>query len=141
MKNKKNYRIIDHTADTGIEVQGATCEELFENAARAFCDVLCDEKTVRPVVAKKVGLTRANNEELLQAFLSELLFYFEKDQLLFSAVHITFTNNHTLAATLKGESLVPGRHHVKTGIKAVTFHQLRVWREEMQWKARVIFDV
>ena len=49
--NPLSYEIIDHTADLGIVVGGATIKELFVNAANAMTDIMVKrdigEKVVR----------------------------------------------------------------------------------------------
>ena len=42
-----DYRIFDHTADLGVEVTGATLEELYAGAAFALFDLLTDLSSVR----------------------------------------------------------------------------------------------
>lgn len=149
------YKIIDHTADIGIEVSADTKEELFCKAARAFCDLICDRKQVRPLVERKVAVIRDNPAHLLQALLNELLYLFEtKHELYSEVVRIKFHKEgpvpsdsaaggrvEGLTAVVCGEKIDPKRHEIKTGIKAVTYHQLNVWQEGDKWKARVIFDV
>ena len=46
------YRIFDHTADLGVEVTGATLEELYAGAAFALFDLLTDLSSVRAGVAR-----------------------------------------------------------------------------------------
>jgi len=43
------YRVFDHTADLGIEVYGATVNELFTSAAFAVFDMLTDLDGVRAI--------------------------------------------------------------------------------------------
>jgi len=44
-------------------------------------------------------------------------------------------------AIARGEVLDPARHEIKTGIKAVTYHQLYVEESEGGWETQVIFDI
>ena len=135
------YQLIDHTADIGIEVSADTKEELFAKAARAFCDLICDIKSIKPVVERKVAVIRDNPAHLLQALLNELLYLFETRHELYSKVIRLHFQDDGLMAVVSGEKIDSKRHEIKTGIKAVTYHQLRVWQEGKVWKARVIFDV
>ncbi|MBW2566264.1 MAG: archease [Deltaproteobacteria bacterium] len=48
--------------------------------------------------------------------------------------------NH-VEAIARGEVLDPARHEIKTGIKAVTYHQLYVEESEGGWETQVIFDI
>jgi SHS2 domain-containing protein len=40
-----------------------------------------------------------------------------------------------------GEKLDLARHGFRTEIKGVTYHDFKVWQEDGEWRARVIFDV
>ncbi|MBI2339751.1 MAG: archease [Deltaproteobacteria bacterium] len=135
------YQLIDHTADIGIEVTAGAKEALFSKAARAFCDLICDIKSVKPVVERKIAVIRDNPAHLLQALLNELLYLFEvKHEFYSEVVRLRFQENG-LTVVVRGEKIDSKRHEIKTGIKAVTYHQLKVWQEGGKWKARVIFDV
>jgi SHS2 domain-containing protein len=46
-----------------------------------------------------------------------------------------------LKARVKGEPFQEGVHVIKTEVKAVTYHQIRVNQEEGGWKAQIIFDL
>lgn len=137
---KSTYQFIEHTADMGIEVEAASVESLFQNAGEAFCDIICDRATVKHRIEKKIQLKKETLEELLQAFLNELLFLFEVNKELFSEIKVELHNKYILKAVIKGEKLNT-KHEIKAGIKAITYHQLKVWEEKGKWKARVIFDV
>lgn len=154
------YTLIDHTADTGIEIQAESLEALFQVAGEAFCDLICDRETIGTKIERKISITAKNLEELLHAFLNELLFLFDSEHFLFSGVQIKLSppspgppvrsggppsptrgEGIRLTALLEGEKIDPKRHKIKMGIKAVTWHQLKVWKKGKTWKGRVIFDV
>jgi SHS2 domain-containing protein len=46
-----------------------------------------------------------------------------------------------LRARVKGEPFQEGMHVIKTGVKAVTYHQIEVRKEKEGWRARIIFDL
>ena len=46
-----------------------------------------------------------------------------------------------LEADVSGEIFDPARHTIFTEIKAVTFHDLQLERDESGWKAQIIFDL
>jgi len=137
----KFYKVIDHTADLGIEINASTQQELFQQAALAFCDLICDFQTIQAKAVRTIKIQKRNIEELLQAFLSELLYNFEVEHELYSKIKIEDFSNNGLSAIVYGEKLDLERHEIKTGIKAVTFHQLKIEKIENKWHARIIFDV
>jgi SHS2 domain-containing protein len=46
-----------------------------------------------------------------------------------------------LRAVVKGEPFQEGVHVIKTGVKAVTYHQIEVRQENGRWRAQIIFDL
>ncbi len=135
------YILIDHTADIGIDVFGATLQELFANAAFALFDILTD----LPVVAGKdkhtITASGIDREQLLVNWLSELLYLHDVKNLLFRDFQITDMTDTQLTASVSGEPFNEEKHVIKTGIKAITYHNLSIVQADHQWKARVIFDL
>ncbi len=139
------YKLIDHTADIGIDVFGDTMGELFSNAGFAMFDIITDITAVDAGEQFIVNAEGIDKEQLLVNWLSELLYLYEVKGLLFKDFLITHIDNnepaHSLEATIHGEKYIEGKHTINTGIKAVTHHALTVKHEHNKWKARVIFDV
>jgi len=52
----------------------------------------------------------------------------------------TLSEQH-LEADVSGEVFDPARHTIFTEIKAVTFHDLQLERDERGWKVEIIFDL
>ncbi len=140
-KAQREYEVIDHPADLGLRVFGETREELFINAARAMFDRIADLDGVGDTTRRSVTVEAENPEELLVRFLSELLYLFTSQELLLSKFKIIRMDAQHLEAEARGEKFSPSRQQLKTEIKAVTYHGLRIDREETGWKAEVIFDV
>jgi SHS2 domain-containing protein len=46
-----------------------------------------------------------------------------------------------LKARVKGEPFQEGVHVIKTEVKAVTYHQIEVRKENRGWRAQIIFDL
>jgi SHS2 domain-containing protein len=132
------YELLDHTADVLIRAGGKNMEEAFANAAYALFDTMCDAESVLPKQTKKVELEAPDLEQLLVDWLSRLLFMCDVDDMLFSEFDITITGTK-LKAKLKGERLDPDRHHLKTDVKAITYHMLEV--DEAANTVQVLFDI
>lgn len=132
------YRIFDHTADIGIEAWGKDLPELFANAARAMFDVAVELGTVRPLEPETIELQADDAALLMHQWLSELLYFFAAKGRVFSKFEFASISETTLRATAWGEKFDDARHHLKTDIKAVTYHQLEV---SPGWHARVILDL
>lgn len=137
----RRYKLLDHTADIGIIVSGRDLPEVFGNAAYAMFDILTDVDSVRQTESYSLRVSAENVEDLLVAWLSELLYRYETERVIFSKFAIDDISNGKLSATIFGEKIALGRHEIKTEIKSVTYHQLRVERTGDGWEAQVIFDV
>lgn len=136
-----DYRIFDHTADLGVEVTGATLEELYAGAAFALFDLLTDLSSVRAGVARAIVVSGEDPADLLVNFLREILYAWNGDRFLMKACRIQEVSPRRLKALLRGEPFDPSRHRIQQEIKAVTYHQASVEKTGDGWMARVVFDV
>ena len=80
---EKLYEQFSHTADIGVRVFGKTLKELFENAAFAMFDILADLDGIKGSLTQEFELTAPNQEELLIAWLDELLYQFCTKEIIF----------------------------------------------------------
>ncbi len=106
-------------------------------------DAMVDVSTVEPTSERRVSLSAPSLDLLLHKWLSELLFITDVEGLVFSefAVEVDPWGEPSVDARVRGEPLDPRRHRIKTGLKAVTYHDLSVRREGETWVARVTIDV
>ncbi len=136
-----SYRFFNHTADLGIEVSGATVEELYAGAAMALFDLLTDAETIRVTQVREVAVEGDDPADLLVNYLREILALWNTAGFLAGECTIREVTPRRLTAHLGGEPCDPARHRIKQEIKAVTYHQCSVRRTARGWVARVVFDV
>ena len=124
----KPYEIIEHSADVGLKANGATLKELFENAAKGMFDIISGEKKFQQKQHKKIEIKKElrSFEELLVDWLSELLYLFNKDQVIFSSFKVQELEENRLIAKSSGEKINLENADLQTEIKAVTFHDLKI---------------
>lgn len=134
------YKILEHTADVGIEARGKTLKEAFENAASGMLSIMINPEKVAEKESYSLKVKRRDEKELLVAFLSELLYKYEVDDILPKRVKISLLTDKELRAEVKGEKIDLKKHTIDTQIKAVTYHQLAIEKDK-DWKIRVIFDI
>ena len=137
----KRYETFDHTADIGIRVFGRTVEEVFANAAYALFDQMTDLRKVGDGAVQEIFVEGADREDLLIRWLGELLFLCQGRGYLFKEFSILHLNSNSLRAVARGEIFDSSRHHFKTEIKAVTYHQVEVKQKDKGWEGKVVFDV
>ena len=134
------YQLLEHTADIGIAARGASLEELFCAAGEGLLAVLCPS----PASAdERIKVSAAGNdrEELLVAWLQEILYLIESRPFIPVGFSIESLTDTSLTGTVHGETFDPGRHRIEREVKAVTFHRLDVSRESDGWKAKVYLDL
>ena len=143
----KPYEIIEHTADVGLKANGATLKELFENAAKGMFDIIGGDTSVkneRLKVKRNIEIKKQINsfEELLVEWLSELLYIFNKKSILFNDFRISKLDSKNLVSESSGKRIDLASNTLQTEIKAVTFHDLKIEKDNSGFfSCRIIFDV
>ncbi len=134
------YEQFDHTADVGVKAWGEGLEEAVREIARGMFDVITDIDTVDAVEEKVVEVESDSLEMLVVDFLSELVFVFEVEGMVFSdfEIEIHEDDSYRLKARCFGEKMDLQKHPQGSAIKAVSYHEIEVDREG---KVRIIFDV
>ena len=151
--NKKSENLpfyeIEHTADKGIHVQGSSLEDLFINMVHGMYHIIYDDinkiknkklKNKRSIILEESALS-----DLLINWLSEINFIHQVENIFITEINklcISKKENHyVLTADLSGIDCLPYKVFVKTEIKAVTYHQVRITKIHNGYEGQVIFDV
>lgn len=135
------FREIEHTADLGIEVDGVDLPALFASAGEALFALIADSASIEERESITLSAVGDDPEELLHAWLCELLAQFNIGGFVAKRCEVHSITNDRVSGIIKGEKLDLTRHGFRTEIKGVTYHDLKVWQENGRWHARVIFDV
>ena len=136
----KDFEIVNHTADIGIIAYGADVNQAFANAARALFSLITELDNVEEVLYRDIVLTATDQESLLVEWLNELIYLFDTENIIFKRFDITQLNNTQLKAIIYGEKVDSSRHKLKTGVKAATYHMLKVDKGD-GCKVEVLFDI
>ncbi|RLI98180.1 MAG: archease [Candidatus Aenigmatarchaeota archaeon] len=139
----EKFKFVDiTTADVAFEAYGKDLNELFANSALAMFEVMVNTEEIEPKVEREVELEANDLESLLFEWLNELLFYYGSENLAFSRFEVEVDEKELkLKAKCFGEEINPAKHETKTEVKAATYHNLEVKKEDGSWKARVILDI
>lgn len=141
----KKYEYLEHTADIKFLAYGNTLEEVFENAALAMFNVIIDTGKVSGETTRDVDLTSPDLESLLVDWLSEILYLFEVDELVFWKFGVEKIREeegrYSIKAIASGEPYYPESHPFETEIKAVTYNQLKLEKTADGWRAQVVVDI
>jgi SHS2 domain-containing protein len=142
--NIPGYEYLHHPADIRFRAYGTTLEEVFEQAAHAMFHVIIDTASLNPEHSVDIKLESEGLENLLYDYLSELLYLFEVEDIIFGHFNIASiekTNgSFILHGQASGENIDQEHHSFETEVKAVTYHQLKVTEEEYGYSVHVIID-
>ncbi len=137
---EKDFEIVDHTADVGIIAYGADISQAFANAARALFSLITELDDVGEILHRDIELVAPDQEGLLVEWLNELICLFDAENIVFKRFDITKLNNSQLKARSYGEKVDSSKHRLKTGVKAATYHMLKVDKGD-GCKVQVLFDI
>jgi len=138
----EKFRVLDHTADVGIQAFGENLCEAFENAALGMFNIITDPSRVGAQKDFEVTVEGADLKDLLHEWLDQLLILSQVQNMLFSSFKVDLRDiegGFCLTGLVMGEPADPSRHVYKTEIKAVTHHMLEVRSDPPMVK--VIFDI
>jgi len=141
MKEQPPFETFDHTADIGIVAHGPTLADAFANAAKAMFSLMVDLDRVEEHEERRVEVEADDPEGLLVAWLAELLYISEVDNIVFSRFRIDEIIDTRVVARAFGEPLDLERHNPKLMIKAVTRHMLQVAPQDGGFQVRAILDI
>ncbi len=135
------FRLLEHTADMGIEATGASIEEVFIETARGLRSMIFADTPIKATREFPIEIHGADNDELLVGWLSEILYLFEVHGLAPADFVVDEISSGTLRARVRGETFDPLRHPVEREVKAITYHQLSVARDAAGWWTRLYVDL
>lgn len=135
MKNK-GFEEIPHTADWAMHVWASDLPSLFEEAARGM-NTLAGVKFFEGKYINKHFETEApDSESLLVAFLSELIYFQEQENLGFSKFDIRIFDSR-ISVDMEGTPI----KSVAKAIKAVTYHNLKISKTARGLEVEIVLDV
>jgi SHS2 domain-containing protein len=129
-KSDGKYEYLYHIADAKFRAYGSTLKEAYENAAIALFNIMINTSGLVASESRDIEVESPDIKGLLVEWLSELLYLFEVDEIIFSEfkiISIEKTNEgFSLKGKASGEPIDLSRHNFDTQVKAVTFHDLQV---------------
>ncbi len=143
-KNVK-FEFLEHTADIYIASYGKTMGEAFENAAIAMFEVMTDTQSVESTLEESVLVNGRDELELLYNWLELLIVNFETKNKLYSKFKILTLKKKpgvfSLTAKIWGEHFDPKKHVQKVGVKAITYHRMKIIKDSKKVTLEFILDI
>lgn len=130
------YQEIQHTADRSVKVWAQDLPSFFAESARAMNAIAGIRLQPGPRTQRSFETNGPDAESLLVAFLSELVFATEMENLGFDEFEVRLDDD-SLQVRMTGAPLL----EIEKAIKAVTFHGLQIRTEGSMVTAEIVFDV
>ncbi|MFW6065821.1 MAG: archease [Planctomycetota bacterium] len=137
----KECGTFEHTADVGLDARADTFAELLEALGEGLADMVAPRRQVRTSETRELSIISDDTEPLVVDFLNELSAVLEADRFLVARVRVRSASETAAHAELLGEPFESQRHEYATEVKAATYHDIRIARDQDGWHGRVILDV
>ncbi|MFX0006546.1 MAG: archease [Candidatus Hermodarchaeota archaeon] len=143
---KVGYKFLDHTADVSVEAFGTTLEEAFEQTVYSLMETITPSLgAISPIIERSVVIEAEDKEALLFDFLSEFLYIFDVEELIFNKIEIQpiikEKNKYILKAVAKGEKFNKLKHEPGIEVKAITYSFMNIEQKKNEVKINIIFDI
>ncbi|MBD2564348.1 MULTISPECIES: archease [Nostoc] len=135
--NSAGFEEVEHTADWAYRVWGQNLTELFIQAAIALYTLADVQLASESAIKRKIQLQGVDHVSLLVAWLNELLYLHESENLGFNQFKILHLDVHSLEAEVTGVNV----QNWNKFIKAVTYHNLSIQQTETGLEATLVLDV
>lgn len=133
----QRFKPLDHPSDVGIIAYGKDRKEIFENAAYGMFSLMADLDRVESKKVFHIKVEGDEPESLLVNWLNELIFFEDGKKILLKDFKIKKLIDTRLEAETSGEKIDMDRHFIYRPIKAATYNQLQISKNQ----AKIIFDV
>lgn len=131
-------RFLEHTADFKIEVSADSLKDLFQGALKLVAELLQPDKTqLKEPIDLKISVKASSPTELLVDFLNEVVTFSDIHNSIFPKIIFSSFTENSLEGILKGKKVKSFRRE----IKGVTYHQLKITKQDQKWKVILVIDV
>ena len=131
-----SFEEISHTADVSVRVWAPDLPSLFKEAARAMNALSRTVIGNGPRMTQTLEVEAPDPESLLVAFLSELLYFQEQENLAFDTFDLRVAGQW-LKVAMEGAQMASS----EKAIKAVTYHNLKIEKTDRGLETTLVFDV
>jgi SHS2 domain-containing protein len=143
------FDFLEHPADVYIVAYGGDLLELYSNAGLALFETMTDTRRIEGRVKKSIRVEGFDLESLLYRWIEELLTLYYSDNIVCGRVIASrfIMEDHgeptcILEGECLGEEFDPGRHEARVEVKAVTYHLMRIIRDEKgRWRVYFVLDI
>jgi SHS2 domain-containing protein len=143
---KAGFEFKDHTADVRVRSWGRTLEEAFSQAALSLMATITPNLSkISQEIEKKIEIESEDIYALCFDFLSEFLYLFDVEELVFSNILVETIkktkNRYKLKAVVIGEKFNRGKHEIGIEVKAITYSFMNIEQKKNMVEIDIVFDI
>ena len=143
---KAGFKFKDHTADVEVKSWGRTLEEAFSQTALSLMTTITPNlNKISSKIEKKIEIVSEDKYALCIDFLTEFLFLFDTDDLVFNDIFIesidSLENGYRLKAVVKGDHFDKDKHEIGTEVKAITYSFMNIEEKKRKVEISIVFDI
>ena len=140
------FKYIDHTADIQARCYGLSLEQAFEQTAYSLMETISPNlEKIQIIEKKEITIKAEDKQALLFDFLSEFLYIFDVESLIFSQIIVEkikkIGNEYTLIANASGEKFNNLRHEIGIEVKAITYSYMNIEEKSDKTIIDIVFDI
>ena len=140
------FEFKDHTADVSVNSWGRNLEEAFSQTALSLMTTITPNlKKISLKIEKTIEIISEDKYALCFDFLSEFLYIFDVEDLVFSYISVNsiqkIGEKYKLTALAKGEPFDREKHEIGTEVKAITYSFMNIEEKKKRVKISIVFDV
>ncbi len=135
-----SYHYLGHTSEAKFQAHGQTLEDVFANAGLALTNLMVENPV--PIEKKEIQVEGKFLDSLLYDFLNELLYLKDMGFVAgdFRNLEITKQKGKYRLTAEAWVDDIDG-YETKSDVKAPTYHDMIVEKEENDWVIQVVVDV
>lgn len=135
-----NYKFIkDLTSDIMFEAYGTDLKEVFENAARALFDVICQREGIEQKDTVENTTEGEDVTDLMYNWLQTLIASVDIDSMFYNDFRVKEITEQRVVADCMGEEITAEKG--ETVVKAVTYYKFKFEKTEKGYMTRVVLDI
>ena len=140
------FEFKDHTADVSVKSWGKNLEEAFSQTALSLMTTITPNlKKISTNIEKEIEIEAEDKYALCFDFLSEFLYIFDVEELVFSDISVKsiekIQNKYKLKALVKGEKFDKDKHEIGTEVKAITYSFMNIEEKKKKVEINIVFDI
>lgn len=143
---RAGFEFKDHTADVSVKSWGRNLEEAFSQTALSLMATITPNlKKISTNVEKEIEIESEDKYALCFDFLSEFLYIFDVEELVFSYISVKsiekIEDKYKLNAVVRGEKFDKDKHEIGTEVKAITYSFMNIEEKKNKVEIDIVFDI